>query len=94
MTGCKTAADLALTGLYGFDARGPTFFRLHYWGDLLKILRGKIGAEVIVTAVPGCVRRVLAVYGRSKLSACAHAGPAQSRTVPEYCTAFWKAWRL
>ncbi|KAK4056704.1 hypothetical protein OIO90_002256 [Microbotryomycetes sp. JL221] len=40
-------------GLYGFDVRGPTFFRLHYWGDLLKILRGKIGAEVFVTSVPG-----------------------------------------
>ncbi|KAL8293714.1 hypothetical protein RQP46_000415 [Phenoliferia psychrophenolica] len=40
-------------GLYGFDVRGPGFFRLHYWGDLLKILRGKIGAEVFVTAVPG-----------------------------------------
>jgi len=42
-------------GLYGFDVRGPGFFRLHYWGDLLRILRGKIGAEVYVTAVPGCV---------------------------------------
>ncbi|GAA5874741.1 hypothetical protein JCM16303_002968 [Sporobolomyces ruberrimus] len=40
-------------GLYGFDVRGPGFFRLHYWGDLLKILRGIIGAEVYVTAVPG-----------------------------------------
>ncbi|KAK4704937.1 triacylglycerol lipase, partial [Phenoliferia sp. Uapishka_3] len=40
-------------GLYGFDVRGPTFFRLHYWGDLLKVLRGKIGAEVFVTSVPG-----------------------------------------
>ncbi|GAA5983648.1 hypothetical protein JCM10908_000367 [Rhodotorula pacifica] len=40
-------------GLYGFDVRGPGFFRLHYWGDLLKVLRGKIGAEVFVTAVPG-----------------------------------------
>ncbi|GJN90665.1 hypothetical protein Rhopal_003677-T1 [Rhodotorula paludigena] len=40
-------------GLYGFDVKGPGFFRLHYWGDLLKILRGKIGAEVFVTAVPG-----------------------------------------
>ncbi|GAA5893726.1 uncharacterized protein JCM6883_003619 [Sporobolomyces salmoneus] len=40
-------------GLYGFDVRGPGFFRLHYWGDMLKILRGKIGAEVYVTAVPG-----------------------------------------
>lgn len=43
-------------GLYGFDVRGPGFFRLHYWGDLLKVLRGKIGAEVFVTAVPGCAR--------------------------------------
>jgi hypothetical protein len=44
-----------VTGLYGFDVRGPTYFRLHYWGDLLKILRGTVGAEVFVTAVPGYV---------------------------------------
>ncbi|SCZ88576.1 BZ3500_MvSof-1268-A1-R1_Chr2-1g04501 [Microbotryum saponariae] len=40
-------------GLYGFDVRGPSYLRLHYWGDLLSILRGKVGAEVFVTAVPG-----------------------------------------
>ena len=27
--------------------------RLHYWGDVLTILRKTVGAEVIVTAVPG-----------------------------------------
>lgn len=47
------ALVIGLAGLYGFDVRGPAFFRLHYWGDLLKILRGKVGAEVFVTAVPG-----------------------------------------
>ncbi|TFK27658.1 alpha/beta-hydrolase [Coprinopsis marcescibilis] len=43
-------------GLYGFDARGPTSFpsmRMHYWANVLHILRGVIGAEVIVTSVPG-----------------------------------------
>lgn len=40
-------------GLYGFDVRGPAFFRMHYWGDLLRIFRGVVKAEVHVTAVPG-----------------------------------------
>ncbi|KAF5369596.1 hypothetical protein D9758_002629 [Tetrapyrgos nigripes] len=42
-------------GLYGFDSRGPQSFpslRMHYWANVLSILRDKIGAEVIVTAVP------------------------------------------
>ncbi|KAG2009817.1 lipase 2 [Coprinopsis cinerea AmutBmut pab1-1] len=43
-------------GLYGFDVRGPSTFptmRMHYWANVLSILRGKLGAEVIVTSVPG-----------------------------------------
>lgn len=47
-------------GLYGFDSRGPSSFpslRMHYWANLLNILRKKIGAEVIVTSVPGYVAR-------------------------------------
>ncbi|KAL0569673.1 hypothetical protein V5O48_012286 [Marasmius crinis-equi] len=43
-------------GLYGFDTRGPTSFpsmRMHYWSNVLSILRGKLGADVIVTSVPG-----------------------------------------
>ncbi|KAF5360872.1 hypothetical protein D9756_004948 [Leucocoprinus leucothites] len=43
-------------GLYGFDTRGPASFpsiRVHYWSNILKILRDKVGAEVIVTSVPG-----------------------------------------
>ncbi|KAF8904049.1 Alpha/Beta hydrolase protein [Gymnopilus junonius] len=43
-------------GLYGFDSRGPSSFpsmRMHYWSNVLNILRGKVGAEVIVTSVPG-----------------------------------------
>ncbi|KAF8627428.1 hypothetical protein AX17_006243 [Amanita inopinata Kibby_2008] len=42
--------------LYGFDSRGPSSFpsmRMHYWANVLKILKGKVGAEVIVTSVPG-----------------------------------------
>ena len=45
-----------MLGLYGFDSRGPTSFpsmRMHYWSNVLRILRGKVGAEVIVTSVPG-----------------------------------------
>ncbi|KAF9562676.1 alpha/beta-hydrolase [Agrocybe pediades] len=43
-------------GLYGFDSRGPLSFpsmRMHYWSNVLSILRGKVGADVIVTSVPG-----------------------------------------
>ncbi|KAF8752582.1 Triacylglycerol lipase [Rhizoctonia solani] len=43
-------------GLYGFDVRGPASFpklQLHYWSKVLEILRGKVGAEVEVTGVPG-----------------------------------------
>ncbi|KAF9781728.1 alpha beta-hydrolase [Thelephora terrestris] len=42
-------------GLYGFDVRGPASFpplQQHYWHNILNILRRKVGAEVIVTAVP------------------------------------------
>ncbi|KAJ7846377.1 Alpha/Beta hydrolase protein [Mycena olivaceomarginata] len=41
-------------GLYGFDSRGPTSFpsmRMHYWSNVLNILRHKIRAEVIITSV-------------------------------------------
>ncbi|KAG5636088.1 hypothetical protein H0H81_009136 [Sphagnurus paluster] len=43
-------------GLYGFDSRGPLKFpsmRMHYWSNVLNILRDTVGAEVIVTSVPG-----------------------------------------
>ncbi|CAE6517551.1 unnamed protein product [Rhizoctonia solani] len=43
-------------GLYGFDVRGPSSFprlQLHYWSKVLEVLRGKVGAEVEVTGVPG-----------------------------------------
>ncbi|TBU21832.1 alpha/beta-hydrolase [Dichomitus squalens] len=42
-------------GLYGFDVRGPSsvpFLRQHYWSNVLNVLRGKLGAEVLVTGVP------------------------------------------
>ncbi|KAB5590795.1 hypothetical protein CTheo_5757 [Ceratobasidium theobromae] len=43
-------------GLYGFDVRGPSYFpklQLHYWSRVLDILRGRVGADVVVTGVPG-----------------------------------------
>lgn len=40
-------------GLYGFDVRGPPSLRMQYWSTILGILRKIVGAEVIVTAVPG-----------------------------------------
>ncbi|KAH9890365.1 Alpha/Beta hydrolase protein [Cubamyces lactineus] len=42
-------------GLYGFDVRGPSSFPIlqqHYWSNVLNVLRGKVGAEVLVTGVP------------------------------------------
>jgi hypothetical protein len=55
----QLAADLpARAGLYGFDVRGPSSFpvlQMHYWHNVLNILRAKVGAEVIVTSVPPCV---------------------------------------
>ncbi|CDO72176.1 hypothetical protein BN946_scf184970.g28 [Trametes cinnabarina] len=42
-------------GLYGFDVRGPSAFPIlqhHYWSNVLSVLRGKVGAEVLVTGVP------------------------------------------
>lgn len=42
-------------GLYGFDVRGFSTWpslQIHYWSDVLGILRKKVGAEVIVTRVP------------------------------------------
>ncbi|KAN0130644.1 alpha/beta-hydrolase [Lactarius tabidus] len=40
-------------GLYGFDVRGPPSLRMQYWSTILGILRKIVGAEVIVTSVPG-----------------------------------------
>ncbi|KAL5501802.1 hypothetical protein ACEPAH_9062 [Sanghuangporus vaninii] len=43
-------------GLYGYDVRGPSNFpmlQLHYWANVLKVLKKKFGVEVIVTGVPG-----------------------------------------
>lgn len=45
----------SLSGLYGFDVRGPAIFRTHYWANVLSVLRQKVGADVIVTGVPGCI---------------------------------------
>jgi pimeloyl-ACP methyl ester carboxylesterase len=47
---------LIIPGLYGFDVRGPSSFpslRMHYWSSVLSILRKTVGADVIITAVPG-----------------------------------------
>jgi triacylglycerol lipase len=43
-------------GLYGFDTRGPSSFpslRIHYWSNVLSVLRDKMKAEIIITSVPG-----------------------------------------
>lgn len=45
-----------MLGLYGYDVMGPSSFpwlQVHYWLNTLNILKKKIGADVIVTAVPG-----------------------------------------
>ncbi|THG98575.1 hypothetical protein EW145_g7402 [Phellinidium pouzarii] len=43
-------------GLYGYDVRGPASFpmlQMHYWANVMKVVKNKIGAEVIITGVPG-----------------------------------------
>ncbi|KAG8880397.1 hypothetical protein FRB97_000869 [Tulasnella sp. 331] len=43
-------------GLYGFDVWAPSIYprlQRHYWLEILEVLRKRIGAEVIVTSVPG-----------------------------------------
>jgi hypothetical protein len=35
---------------------------MHYWSNVLRILRGIVGAEVIVTSVPGFVSLLFWVY--------------------------------
>ncbi|KAJ6481729.1 Alpha/Beta hydrolase protein [Mycena sanguinolenta] len=63
-------------GLYGFDSRGPTSFpslRMHYWMNVLNILRNKVQAEVIITSVPGTgsiVSRAEALDRHLQLKAC------------------------
>ena len=42
-------------GLYGYDVIGPSYLRLKYWSKVQNILEKKIGANVIVTSVPGYV---------------------------------------
>lgn len=61
---CCLSQPVNSTGLYGFDSRGPTSFpslRMHYWSNVLRILRGKIKAEVIVTSVPGYIPSFLSI---------------------------------
>ncbi len=44
-----------ILGLYGFDVRGFDALpglRIHYWSEVLRILRREIGADVVVTRVP------------------------------------------
>ena len=53
---CSEYSRSNLQGLYGFDVRGPATFpmlQMHYWSNVLRVLRKTIGAEVIVTGVPG-----------------------------------------
>jgi triacylglycerol lipase len=52
----RTDNTHSILGLYGFDVRGPSSFpslQMHYWSSILNILRKTVGAQVIVTAVPG-----------------------------------------
>lgn len=43
-------------GLYGFDTWGLEMLpalRIHYWADVLAVLKGVIGIDPIITGVPG-----------------------------------------
>jgi len=47
--------SLLITGLYGFDVRGFDALpglQIHYWSEVLRVLRKEIGADVVVTRVP------------------------------------------
>ncbi|EJU03017.1 alpha/beta-hydrolase [Dacryopinax primogenitus] len=53
---CPRLPIILCHGLYGFDVKGPSSFpalQSHYWDRVLKVLRGKVGAEVVCPAVPG-----------------------------------------
>lgn len=46
---------LLISGLYGFDVRGFDVLpglKIHYWSEVLRVLRRGIGADVVVTRVP------------------------------------------
>jgi hypothetical protein len=58
----RSSARRCFVGLYGFDVRGPVAFpkmQVHYWNNVLEILRDTVGAEVFVTSVPPCMSRLL-----------------------------------
>lgn len=78
-------------GLYGFDVRGPSSFpvlQMHYWSNVLNILRNKVGAEVIVTSVPPCVFRDVVFQRLAKLRCCLRSAQAPSSSAPKTCTNF------
>ena len=60
MQGCTRLVFVFLTnpllsGLYGFDVRGFDMLprlQIHYWSEVLRVLRKEIGADVVVTRVP------------------------------------------
>lgn len=51
--------DTDVKGLYGFSTATPIplfpSLKLHYWSSVLKVLRERMGADVIVVGVNGCV---------------------------------------
>jgi triacylglycerol lipase len=54
----QSSARRGSVGLYGFDVRGPAAFpkmQVHYWKNVLEILRNTVGADAFVTSVPPCV---------------------------------------
>ena len=51
--------DPLILGLYGFDVRGFDALpglQIHYWSEVLRVLRREIGADVVVTRVPSYER--------------------------------------
>ncbi|KAF8133888.1 alpha beta-hydrolase [Boletus edulis] len=56
-------------GLYGFDVRGPAAFpslRLHYWSNVLSVLKHKLGAEGSIASRAECLDRVLQQRARGR----------------------------
>ena len=78
---------LLISGLYGFDVRGfdalPAL-QIHYWSEVLRVLRREIGADVVVTRVPPY--EVPLILNTASFTHFIPKGPAQWLNVPEDST--------
>jgi hypothetical protein len=87
VTRARSSARRTCVGLYGFDVRGPATFpkmQVHYWKNVLEILRNTVGAEVFRHVRPA-VRLSLSVhFSRAE---AVPTGPRQSSSARRSSTA-------